>query len=135
MDVRRLFFASAGFAALTLGAIAAIVPLIPTTPFVLIAAGCFAKSSPRLERWLACHNTFGPILLAWRIERAMPVWAKPRALVMVVVGFCFSIVICPVVPVKILLVPTGIWVFRRVYRVPVIDEIQLQAAMDTIQAK
>ena len=73
-----------GILSLTLGAVGVILPLLPTVPFVLLAAFCFARSSPRLERWLTEHRTFGPHLLAWRTRRAISRKGKRAALL------CFS---------------------------------------------
>ena len=54
-----------------LGIIGAILPLMPTTIFLILAAGCFARSSPRLEKWLLDHKVFGPTLRAWRADGAI----------------------------------------------------------------
>lgn len=64
--VRRIFLVSAGLVSLVLGAIGIFVPLLPTTPLVLLAAFCFAKSSERLHQWLLDHNVFGPLIDDWR---------------------------------------------------------------------
>lgn len=69
---------------LVLGAIGAVLPLLPTTPFVLVAAWCFARSSPRLHQWLLDSQLFGPILRNWEENRCVPLRAKITALVMMV---------------------------------------------------
>lgn len=48
-----------------------VLPLVPTTPFLLLAAFAFARSSPRLEAWLLNHPRFGPLILDWRMEGAI----------------------------------------------------------------
>lgn len=68
-----------GLACVALGFIGAFVPLMPTTVFLIMAAGCFARSSPRLEAWLLDHPRFGPTLRAWRRDRAIPPTAKLMA--------------------------------------------------------
>ena len=55
-----------GALALACGAIGAILPLVPTTPFVLVAAYAFARSSPRLHGWLMGHGYFGPLIENWQ---------------------------------------------------------------------
>lgn len=55
-----------GLAALGFGAAGVVLPLLPTTPFVLLAAFCFARSSPRLHAWLLAHPQFGPLIENWR---------------------------------------------------------------------
>lgn len=83
----RLFFGVAGATALTLGIIGIFLPLLPTTPFVLLSAACFAKSSPRVEQWLISHKRFGPMILGWRERGAIPVRAKIAACVGMGIGF------------------------------------------------
>jgi hypothetical protein len=77
--VRRILFLIAGFASLALGAVGLFLPLLPTVPFVLLAAFCFGKSDPRLERRLLEHARFGPHIKAWRSERAVGRSAKRAA--------------------------------------------------------
>ena len=64
--VKRIVLIVAGLASLALGAIGIFVPLLPTTPLVLLAAFCFANSSERLHQWLLDHNVFGPLIDNWR---------------------------------------------------------------------
>ncbi|MGA0531018.1 YbaN family protein [Hansschlegelia sp. KR7-227] len=56
-----------------------ILPLLPGTIFLILAAGCFARSSPRLEGWLLAHRRYGPAVAAWRRDRAIPIKAKLAA--------------------------------------------------------
>lgn len=66
----------AGWFFVLLGFIGALLPLMPTTIFLILAVGCFARSSPRLEAWLLEHPRFGPSLRAWREHGAIPAKAK-----------------------------------------------------------
>ncbi|MGY4396651.1 uncharacterized membrane protein YbaN (DUF454 family) [Sphingomonas sp. UYAg733] len=70
-----------------LGLIGVVVPLMPTTIFMILAAGCFARSSPKLEAWLLDHPRFGPVLRAWRREKAIPRAAKIAACSGMALGF------------------------------------------------
>jgi uncharacterized membrane protein YbaN (DUF454 family) len=76
-----------GLMALALGAIGAFVPLLPTVPLVILAAFCFARGSPALERRLVEHRTFGPHIAAWRERGAISRSGKTAA----VVAFAASI--------------------------------------------
>lgn len=67
----RPFWIAAGLLALGLGALGAVLPLLPTTPFILLAAFCFARSSPRLHDWLVGHRIFGPLIGNWEREGAI----------------------------------------------------------------
>ena len=64
--VRRIVLIVAGLISLAIGAVGIFVPLLPTTPLVLVAAFCFANSSERLHQWLLDHNVFGPLIDNWR---------------------------------------------------------------------
>ena len=59
-----------------MGAAGLVLPLLPTTPFLLVAAWAAPKGSPRLAAWLEQHPLFGPPLQAWREQRAVPARAK-----------------------------------------------------------
>ncbi|CAN7392124.1 YbaN family protein [Rhizobacter sp. LjRoot28] len=72
----------AGWSAMVLGFVGLFLPLLPTAPFVLVAAFCFSNGSPRWERWLLSHPHFGPVTREWREHRAVPLRAKQVATVM-----------------------------------------------------
>lgn len=78
MGMRLLLFLC-GMLSLAAGFVGIFLPLIPTVPFVLLAAFCFARSSPRFERWLVEHELFGPHIRAWRETRAISRGGKMAA--------------------------------------------------------
>lgn len=90
----RLIYISIGGIAVVLGVIGIFLPLLPTTPFLLVAAWAFAKSSPRLDAWLATHPRLGPPLRDWRERGAVPGRAKTIA----VVGMAASLIYILLVP-------------------------------------
>ncbi|MEM8786866.1 MAG: YbaN family protein [Pseudomonadota bacterium] len=67
----RLAWTGFGLVALGMGAVGAVLPLLPTTPFVILAAFCLAHGSPPLARLLERHRVFGPIIADWRAHRAI----------------------------------------------------------------
>ncbi|MFT4251413.1 MAG: YbaN family protein, partial [Caulobacter sp.] len=77
--LHRGIWLAMGLACVALGFVGAVVPLMPTTVFLIMAAACFARSSPKLEAWLLDHPRFGPTLRAWRRDRAIPPTAKLMA--------------------------------------------------------
>lgn len=82
----RVLWLGAGTLALLLGVLGIFLPLLPTTPFVLLSAFCFARGCLRCEAWLLAHPRLGPIVRDWRAERAVPLRAKQLASVMMVIG-------------------------------------------------
>lgn len=84
--MRRLYLAI-GFVFVGVGFIGAFLPVLPTTPFLILAAACFARSSPRFESWLLDHPRFGSTLRAWRERGAIPWRAKMLALGGMAAGF------------------------------------------------
>jgi uncharacterized membrane protein YbaN (DUF454 family) len=68
---KRISLILLGLSSLALGAIGIFVPLLPTTPFLLVSAIAFANSSERLHQWLLDHNVFGPLIANWRRHGAI----------------------------------------------------------------
>lgn len=106
-----------GLLAMGLGIAGLVLPLLPTTPFMLLAAGCFAKSSPRLHDWLVGHPVFGPAIRDWRDNRAISPKAKRMALVAMAAAFGLSAVLAlgwKVLAVQALVLAVmGSWIWTR----------------------
>ncbi|MET0333722.1 MAG: YbaN family protein [Rhizobacter sp.] len=79
---QRMLWLLAGVVSLLLGIIGIFLPLLPTTPFVLLAAFCFSRGSERCEAWLLNHRHFGPMVHNWRRNRSVPLRAKQLATAM-----------------------------------------------------
>ena len=80
--LRQTLLVAAGLVALGLGLIGIVLPGLPTTPFVLLAAACFARASPRLHRWLTNHRYLGPMVRDWEANRSLPLYVKWIAIMM-----------------------------------------------------
>ena len=91
---RHLWLAAGGIS-LALGVIGIFLPMLPTTPFVLVAAFCFSRGSERCERWLVEHPRFGPMVRDWRANRSVPLRAKQLATVMMIIGSSWSAWVLP----------------------------------------
>lgn len=83
----RTIWLALGFICVGLGIVGAVLPLMPTTIFLILAASCFARSSPRFEAWLSDHPHFGPPLRAWRAEGAIPLRGKIAAFAGITAGY------------------------------------------------
>ncbi|OAN48083.1 hypothetical protein A6A04_04820 [Paramagnetospirillum marisnigri] len=76
----RLALLGLGWVFFGLGMVGVFLPVMPTTPFMLVALWCFAKSSERFHAWLFHHRLFGPPLRQWERHRVIPLYAKLAAL-------------------------------------------------------
>jgi len=87
----RWLLMAAGSLCVLLGVIGLFLPLLPTTPFMLLAAACYARGSSRFYGWLTTHPLFGPPILEWRRHRAIPYKAKRAAVLLMALTFSTSI--------------------------------------------
>ncbi|MBM9593827.1 YbaN family protein [Roseitranquillus sediminis] len=76
MDVRRIAWLTLGFGATALGIIGLFLPVMPTTPFLLLAAVGFSRSSPRMHDWLTGHPRYGAPIRNWQRHGAIAPAAK-----------------------------------------------------------
>ncbi|MGE3989838.1 YbaN family protein [Pseudorhodoplanes sp.] len=86
-DGRQAGFLALGGLMLALGVIGAFLPVMPTTIFLILAAWCFGRSSPRLEAWMLDHPRFGRPLRQWREQGAVPLRAKLMAVSGMALGY------------------------------------------------
>ena len=115
----RWIFALLGAVFVALGVAGIFLPILPTTPFLLLAAACFARASSRVYNWLLNHSILGPIVLEWRRHRSMPYRAKLIALVLIVVSFSVSILFfVPYWQAQLAMGLGGAAIFVWLYRIP-----------------
>lgn len=76
-----------GWVMVALGIVGALLPVMPTTIFLILAVGCFARSSPRLEAWLLNHPKFGAPLRLWREQGAVSRKGKGFAVAGMALGY------------------------------------------------
>ncbi|NVK35864.1 MAG: YbaN family protein [Rhodobacteraceae bacterium] len=100
--MKRGLFLLLGLVFVALGVIGIILPLMPTTIFLILAAGCFARSSPRLEAKILNHPTLGPSVADWREHGVIPPKAKVLAIGGILLGYVlFWVSAKPTLPVAI----------------------------------
>jgi len=115
----RTLCMSLGLAALALGAVGIVVPVLPTTPFILLAAACFARSSERFHGYLSKHRLAGPIIHEWQTHRAMPRKAKRFGFGLMLVSFGSSILLMESNWHRLMLGALGLVLAFFLWRVPV----------------
>lgn len=112
----RLFYLLAGFASLVFGGVGIFVPLLPTVPFIILAAFCFARSSPALEQRLIEHPHFGPHIRNWRESGAITRKGKRAALAAFAVSALIGLMVSPfpwsLLPLSAAVIG-GAWIWRR----------------------
>ncbi|MEA2025931.1 MAG: YbaN family protein, partial [Chloroflexota bacterium] len=107
-----------GTAALVVGLIGVFLPVLPTTPFLLVTAACYARASTRLYAWLLGQPSLGPIVAEWRRSRSLPPGVKTRALVVMAITFAISIVLVDSLLLRVGLVGTATILAVFLYRIP-----------------
>ena len=115
--VRRAFLIVAGLLSVVAGAIGIFVPLLPTTPFLLLAAVCFVRSSDRLYRWLTTNRLFGSYLRNYQEHGAMPAGMKWCAISVLWLTIGLSIVAVDDLPVRVLLAVVAVGVTILIARI------------------
>lgn len=95
----RLTYLCIAYSCLALGAAGVLLPLLPTTPLLLMAAWAATKGSPRLDYWLHQHSPFAPALMAWREQRAVPLRAKWLACLLMLCSWLLLLFIRSPLPV------------------------------------
>ncbi len=115
----RIVFAAFGTLFLLLGVLGVFLPVLPTTPFLLLATACYARASHRVFNWLLNHPRFGALIREWREYRSIPYRAKRTALVLIVLSFAFSIVFfVPGWPARLAMGAGGLVLMTWIARIP-----------------
>ncbi|WP_071990277.1 DUF454 family protein [Yersinia pseudotuberculosis] len=120
----RWLLIALGWLAVVLGTLGVVLPLLPTTPFLLLAAWCFARSSPRFHHWLLYRSWFGSYLRTWQQHRALPSGTKWKAVLVTVMTFAVSLWLVKIWWVKGMLLLMLIVLLTFMLRMPVIDPSQ-----------
>lgn len=117
----RLAYMAVGSLALLAGLLGIFLPVLPTTPFILLAAACFARGSERLHGWLLANRAAGPIIREWREHRSMPPGVKPWAFLTMALSFGVSIALVPAHWHRLMLLALALVLGVFLWRVPVRD--------------
>jgi len=117
---RRLLVAT-GFICVGIGVVGVVVPLLPTTPFLLLAAYCFLRGSPRWHAWLLGNRVFGRYIHDYLMYRAVPRRTKIGALAVLWACLGVSAGLVHVWYVALLLAVTGVGVTIHILRLRTLE--------------
>lgn len=117
----RWFLITVGWLAVILATLGVVLPLLPTTPFLLLAAWCFARSSPRFHHWLLYRSWFGSYIRTWQQHRALPAGTKSKAVLVTILTFAVSLWLVKIWWVRVILLIMLTLLLTFMWRMPVID--------------
>ncbi|MGF1759407.1 YbaN family protein [Photobacterium sagamiensis] len=121
--IKRTTLVICGSLCVVLGVIGIFLPLLPTTPFLLLASACFMRGSPRLSCWLHKHPQFGPVLTNWHENRAVSSTVKRRAYITIILSFALSLTLVPHLGHKIMLIVIGATLLFWFNRLPIVERV------------
>jgi len=114
----RVLLLALGSLSVVLGVVGIFLPLLPTTPFLLLAAGCFVRSSDRFYAWLVSHPVLSKYILAYLNGSGIPRKAKYYTLLTMWLTMGISALIVPLWQVQVLLLCTAVVVSTYIWRLP-----------------
>lgn len=129
LAIHKLFFILLGFLSLGFAILGIFLPILPTTPLVLLAAYFFSKGSDRLHRWLTHNPYFGEIIKDWESYGIIPLRSKVIATSMIIPSFAFTMIFVPVpIWIKIIVLSIGFYALHFIWSKPetVEQSIQMQ---------
>ena len=116
---KKLLLITAGTICVGLGIIGLVLPVVPTSPFLLLAAACYARSSKRFYNRLLANPIFGPPIRQWREDRSIPARAKWLAIAMILLTFSVTVIfILEDTPARLIMSLIGLLVIVFLYRIP-----------------
>lgn len=120
----KIIFNLLGSVFVMLGVVGMFLPLLPTTPFLLLASACYVRGSERLHRWLMNNRYLGAYIRNFRDKKGMPMSAKVATLVIFWGSISISIWRIDIAPLQIILILVGIFVTLLILRIKTFREGQ-----------
>lgn len=119
----RILLLLSGWIAVILATLGVVLPVLPTTPFLLLAAWCFSRSSPRFHHWLLYRSWFGGYIRHWQTHKGLPRKAKRRAVIVILLTFAVSLWLVKLIYIRLLLLCILVWLLIFMLRLPETDEM------------
>jgi len=110
MNIKNILWVAAGFISLTLGAIGIVLPLLPTTPLVILAAICFSSGNKKLDEWLSKSRIFGPFIDNYRTGKGISLARKIASIAFLWVGLVTSMIVLQAPTIYFVLTVVGVGV-------------------------
>jgi uncharacterized protein len=101
-SIKRIFLLFVGSISLALGVLGIFLPLLPTTPLLLLAVACYLRSSEKLYNWLIGHKYLGPFINNWRQGKGIPTKIKVLSIVFLWISMMFSVILIPYIILKMI---------------------------------
>lgn len=120
----KILLIAIGCISVVLAILGVFLPLLPTTPFLLLASACFLRSSDRMHRWLRHHPIFGEYLRNFEDKRALPLRAKILSLVLLWPSMTYSIYLVKPLLLKGMLLAIAVGVTVMILRMKTLEAIE-----------
>lgn len=117
-SIKQLLLCGLGWLSVALGVAGIPLPLLPTTPFLLLATWCFAQSSPAFHHWLITHPKLGPMVNPWREGKGLPKQVKIRIIITMITTMTISAVIVARLSASLVLFCTAVAVSYYILKQP-----------------
>lgn len=124
-----MLFKFLGVFFVALAILGAALPVLPTTPFLLVAASCFAKSSPRMHKMLLSNRVFGPLIHDWQMHRSIPKKGKIVAIISILLAISWSCYVLENVYLKLLVVALVIGPLYFIVKLPLTEDQKLSTSV------
>ncbi len=121
-NFKRVLWVVGGSLSLAIGLIGIIIPLLPTTPLVILAAFCFGKSSPALHHWLVTNRYFGRYIADYQSGKGVPIRIKLFAVLIVWTSVLFTLTVIPLFYVKLFMIGVALFVTIFIFTSPLLKE-------------
>ena len=119
----RVLLIIVGWVSVLLGVMGIFLPVLPTTPFLLLAAACFVRTSPKFYQWLVEHPRLGKYIVYYLEGKGIPLRAKVYTIALMVITMSTTAYFVPVTAVRILLPLVGVLVALYIVRQPTLERL------------
>jgi uncharacterized membrane protein YbaN (DUF454 family) len=117
----RMLLIVIGWLSVVLGVIGIFLPILPTTPFLLLAAACFVRTSPKFYQWLVGHPKLGRYLAYYLEGKGIPLKAKVYTIGLMAISLSTTAYLVPITAVRVLLPLVGVLVALYIVRQPTLE--------------